>query len=268
MLRWFEHNQVYHPSRTMDATGAELGRPFEVLALRTSDGLNLQAWFYPALPDSPRRNWAILLCHGNAGNLSHRLDTISVLLESGASVFAFDYRGYGRSEGQPSEEGTYLDAQSALQSLRAKGFSGARVIGFGESLGGGVVSELALRETLAGIVLQSTFTSIPDIGSEIFPFLPVRWLASIRYNTRAKLPRLHIPVLVMHGRADEIIRFRHGERNFAAANEPKLFWELAGGHNDPLADRRLFLTGLDLFLQLLESNSAQSNQTTRRSDAQ
>ena len=112
---------------------------------------------------------------------------------------------------------------------------------------------MPVRETLGGLVLQSTFTSIPDIGAELFPWLPVRWLGSIRYDTRAKLPRLKIPVLVMHSRADEMIPFHHGQRNFAAAKEPKLFCELQGGHNEPLSDGSEFIAGLEKLLSMIEA---------------
>lgn len=254
MLRWFEHHQVYHPSRARDATGAELGRPFEEAHFQSRDGVALHGWFFPAAVGSPRGSRVLLFCHGNAGNITHRLDTCEALLETGAAVFVFDYRGYGQSRGRPSEEGTYLDAQAAHAWLRAKGFPASHILAFGESLGGAVACELALREACGGLVLQSTFTSIPDIGAELFPWLPVRWIARIRYDTQAKLPRVNVPVLVMHSRADDLIAFAHGEKNFAAANPPKLFWELCGDHNNPLADRARFLEGLNRFFELIESN--------------
>ena len=252
MLRWFEHSQVYHPNRVLTATGAALGQPFEDVRFKASDGVELNGWFFPAATNSPRARLAMLYCHGNAGNISHRLDTYIALLATGVSVFAFDYRGYGQSEGRPSEEGTCRDAQAAYQWLRQKGFSGTNIIAFGESLGGGVAAELAARETLGGLVLQSTFTSIPDMGAELFPWLPVRWLGTIHYDTRSKLPRLKVPVLVMHSPTDGLVRFRHGQANFAAANEPKLFWELKGDHNDPLADTQHFIAGLEKFLSLIK----------------
>jgi len=263
MLRWFEHWQVYHPDRILTATGAELGRPFEDVVFKTSDGVELNGWFSPAFTNSPRAGLVVLLCHGNAGNIGHRLDTCRALLSTGASVFVFDYRGYGRSEGRPSEEGTYLDAQAAYQWLRQRGFQGTNIIAFGESLGGGVAAELACRETLGGLVLQSTFTSIPDIGAELFPWLPVRRLATIRYDTCAKLPRLKIPVLVMHSRTDEIIPFHHGQRNFAAANEPKLFCELNGFHNDPLSGGAHFIEGLQKLLVQIETARAPGEPSVR-----
>jgi len=257
MLRWFEHSQVYHPSRAFDATGGELKRPFENTEFRASDGLRLHGWFFPADANSPRADWAVLVCHGNGGNISHRLDLAAALLQTGVAVFLFDYRGYGRSEGRPGEEGTYRDAQAAHAWLLQKGFRGEHIVAFGESLGGGIVSELALRETLGGIVLQSTFTSIPDIGAEVFPWLPVRRINTIKYDTRAKLPRIKIPVLVMHSRQDTLARFSHAEANFAAANESKLLWELAGDHNESVEDPAHMTRGIEQFLRLVESHQVQ-----------
>lgn len=253
MLRWFEHSQVYHPDRVLTATGAELDRRFEDVIFKAGDGVELNGWFFPANTNSPRARLVVLVCHGNAGNIGDRLETCAALLATGAGVFVFDYRGYGKSRGWPSEEGTYLDAQAAYRWLCGRGFAGTNIIAFGESLGGGIAAELAVREPVGALVLQSTFTSIPDIGADLFPWLPVRWLATIRYDTHSKLPRLKLPVLVMHSRADEIIPFRHGQRNFAVANEPKLFWELTRGHNEPLANRRHFISGLEKLLDMVEA---------------
>jgi hypothetical protein len=201
----------------------------------------------------------LLVCHGNAGNISHRVELSRVMLRTGASVMVFDYRGYGRSEGTSSEEGTYLDAKAAYHWLRQQGFAPKNIILFGESLGGGVASELALREQVGGLVLQSTFTSIADVGSELFPWLPVRWINTIKYDTLKKLPRLKLPLLVMHSRHDEMIRFRHAEKNFAAANEPKMLWETSGRHDYTLpADRELCAQGLENFLTLVEAVNGQA----------
>jgi fermentation-respiration switch protein FrsA (DUF1100 family) len=258
MLRWFEHSQVYHPDKTLTATGAELGRPFENVFFKTSDNVELNGWFFPANTNSPRAQMAVLICHGNAGNIGDRLDMCKALLQMGLNVFSFDYRGFGRSHGRPSEEGTYLDAVAAHQWLQAKGFAGTNIIAFGESLGGGVVSELAVRQPLAGLVLQSTFSCVPDIGAELFPWLPVRLISTIKYDTCAKLPRLNVPVLVMHSRSDGLIAFHHAEKNYAIANEPKLFWELTGDHNGMLDDASNFTVGMEKFLQLIEKQRGQA----------
>jgi hypothetical protein len=261
MLRWFEHANVYQPTRALAARADALGRPYEEARFAARDGTRLHGWFFPAAADSPRRHLAALHCHGNGGNLSHRLGVAEALLETGVNVLLFDYRGYGLSAGRPSEEGTYLDAEAAHAWLVARGFAPAHIIAFGESLGGGVAAELARRVPLAGLVLQSTFTSIPDLGAELFPFLPVRWLARIRYDTLAKLPQLHVPVLVMHGREDTLVRFAHAERNYAAANPPKRLVELAGDHNDFLdAGRAVFRDGFAAWLAELPADAPPSRE--------
>ena len=235
----------------MNVEGTTAARPFEDAFFKTSDGVELNGWYFAPQTNSLLGHFAVLICHGNGGNISDRADLYRACMRTGVAVFAFDYRGYGRSHGRASEEGTYLDAQAAYRWLTNKGFS--KVIAYGESLGGGIASELCLREKMSGLILQSTFTSIPEIGAEIFPWLPVRWLAKIKYDTHAKLPRLTIPVLVMHSRADELAPFRQAERNYAVARDPKLFWEIRGGHNEALEDRPLFIEGIEKFLRLVES---------------
>ncbi len=248
MIRWFEHRQVYAPNSTLEANGGELGRPFEEVSFRADDGLRLHGWYFPANADSPRVHQVLLLCHGNAGNISNRLHFYRAWLELGLNLFTFDYRGYGRSEGRPGEEGTYRDAQAAVAWLRQKGFVLANIIVLGKSLGGGVASELMLREPLGGLILQSTFTSIPDIGGELYPWLPVRRLHRIKYDTVNRLPRIKAPVLVAHSRTDDLIGFHHAERNFKAANEPKQLLEIGGNHVSVIEDgRAAYLKGLERF---------------------
>jgi uncharacterized protein len=243
MIRWFEHRQVYAPSCDLEFTPE---RKYEDIRFKAADGTKLHGWFFPG---SSREHLAFLAFHGNAGNICHRLQFYDAWLELGVSVFAFDYRGYGQSEGTPSEAGTYLDGQAALAWLRERGFTAEDIMLLGKSLGGGVASEVAVREPVGGLILQNTFSSIPDIGSELFPFLPVRLIGRIRYETVKKLPRIKAPVLVMHSKGDDFIRFGHAERNFAAANEPKMFWEIYGSHNGTLeADRNRYLEGLQTFL--------------------
>jgi uncharacterized protein len=253
LFRRFEHSRVYHPKRQLDATGAELGRPFENVFFKTSDGVELNGWFFPAVTNAPQAQSVFLNCHGNGGNISHRLGLYRALLDLGASVFAFDYRGYGLSQGKPGEEGTYLDAQAAYRWLRQKGFAAKNIIVYGESLGGGIASELCVREQTGGLILQSTFTSLPDLGVELYPWLPVRLLGKIQYDTRNKLPRLQIPVLVMHSPEDGLIGFRHSQENFAAAHEPKFFYELRGGHSDEAWETPGFKSGIENFLEAVHN---------------
>ena len=248
MIRWFEHRQVYVPSRVMEP--CTLDWPREDVALTARDGCRLRGWFFPAQKGALRSELVFLLFHGNAGNICNRLGFYAAWLGLGVNVFSFDYRGYGESEGIPSEEGTYLDGEAAHAWLLARGFAPQNIIALGKSLGGGIASELALRAPIGALILQSTFTSIANIGGDLFPFLPVRWLNRIKYDTVQKVPRIHRPVLIMHSRDDKLIRFRHAEQNFTAANEPKMLWEIDGGHNDVLLDGRAgYLEGLEKFLQ-------------------
>jgi len=249
MLRWFEHHQVYCPSKVMEARPADLGRPFEEVFLSTNDKVRLHGWFFPSVANSSRARLTFLLLHGNAGNISHRLGFCQAWLELGVNVFLFDYRGYGGSDGLPSEAGTYLDAQAAYSWLRAKGFAPGNIIALGKSLGGGIASELALREQLGGIILQSTFTNIPQLGAELFPWLPVRWLSTIKYDTLSKLPRIKVPLLIAHSPDDGLVRYVHATQNFAAANQPKMLLQISGGHTAVLeAGRDEYLRGLGRYL--------------------
>lgn len=264
MLRWFEHGQIYRPDKEWVTTGAEVGRPFQDIYFDSTDGIRLNAWFFPADADSPRRRFAILICHGNGGNISYRTVLCRVLLRVGVSVMVFDYRGYGRSEGTLNEEGTYRDAQAAHAWLREQGFAPENIIAFGESLGGGIASELAVRERVGGLILQSTFTNIADIGAELFPWLPVRWLHTIKYDTQKKLAQVRVPVLVMHSRGDGLIKFHHAEKNFAAAQEPKMFWEIDGEHNyTSTSDHDRWAEGVNNFLRMVESAQSKRHETTQ-----
>ncbi len=248
MLRWFEHRQVYVPSRVMET--CTLNWPREDVQFGARDHCQLHGWFLPAEKSAPRSNVVFLLMHGNAGNICHRLEFYKAWLSLGVNVFSFDYRGYGLSQGIPGEEGTFLDAEAAHAWLVARGFAPKSIIALGKSLGGGIASELALRAEVGALILQSTYTNIADAGADLFPFLPVRWVNTIKYDTFSKLPRIHVPVMVLHSRGDKTIRFRHAERNYAAANEPKMFWEIQGDHTGVLdVDRPHYLEGLAKFLQ-------------------
>ena len=168
-----------------------------------------------------------MLFHGNAGNISHRVDYAAMFDRLGFSTLLVDYRGYGRSSGAPSEQGTYRDAAAGWRWLtETKGIAAGDIVLFGESLGGGVAAWLAAREKPRALVLASTFSSVPDLAAEIYPFLPVRFLSRYKYNTLDALARVHAPVLVAHSKSDDIIPYSHGERLFAAAREPKSFLEL------------------------------------------
>lgn len=250
-FRWFEHANVYHPNKVLDGSPADVGLPFEDVALTPDDSVKVHGWFIPAPTNSPRAGFVVLVSHGNAGNISHRTALAGLLRRHGVAVLLYDYRGYGRSEGRPSEDGTYRDALAFYGWLKQRGFAPEKILSYGESLGGGIASELARREKVGGLILQSAFTSIPDVGAELFWFLPVRLISTIRYATRERLPQIHVPVLVVHSQQDEIVKFSHAEKNFAAANEPKLLVKVSGSHNSvPFENEDLFHDGMEKLLKL------------------
>ncbi|MDX1605666.1 MAG: alpha/beta hydrolase [Candidatus Competibacterales bacterium] len=234
------------PGRALEATPAALGLDYETVEPRTADGLTLHGWFVP----HPKPRGVLLFCHGNAGNISHRLDSIRVFHELGLSVLIFDYRGYGRSEGRPSEAGTYRDAEAAWEYLTGtRGIPPGRIVVFGRSLGAAVAAELATRVRPAALILESAFTSAPELAGELYPWLPARHLTRFRYATIDALARLEAPLLIIHARGDEIVPYAHARRLFEAAPEPWRLLELRGGHNDGfLVSIGIYRSGLDAFL--------------------
>jgi hypothetical protein len=231
LLFFFQENLAYYPElgREILTTPRDHGLDYEALTLSTPDGERLDAWFVP----KPQARGAVLVLHGNAGNMSHRMDTIAMFHRLGYSVLIFDYRGYGRSTGYPSEEGLYQDARTAWAHLtRERGLAPGRIVLFGESLGGAVAARLAAEERPGALVLSSVFASAREFAADIYPWLPTRWLVRMNYDSRAALASVHCPVLVAHSPDDEIIPFSHGKKLFEAAPEPRVFLQLAGGHND------------------------------------
>jgi len=222
---------VYFPNmgRAHVATPAVHGLAYEDVFLKTSDGETLHAWW---LPVTDARG-TVLLFHGNAGNISHRMEYARMFRTLGYHTLLVDYRGYGKSTGTPSEQGTYADATAAWQWLTTtRGIPNREIVIFGESLGGAVACWLARERPAGALIIASTFTSVPDLGSEVYGFLPVRLISRFSYDTRECLPHVKAPVLVIHSADDEIIPVAHGRRLFEAARKPKVFLELAGGHND------------------------------------
>ena len=231
LMLLFERRLIYFPQRTLDLTPQALGLASEELALRTEDGVRLHGWFLPVTGS----RLTLLVCHGNGGNVSHRLDrALLAHAQLGTDVLLFDYRGYGRSEGSPDEEGTYRDARAAWRWLLARGQPPGRIVIFGESLGSAVALQLALdSEGARALVLESPFASIPEMARAVYPFLPVSPLVRTRYDNLAKVGRLHLPLLVLHGDRDDIVPFAQGRRVFEAAPQPKRFYAIPGAsHND------------------------------------
>lgn len=227
LVAYKQTSLMFFPSARLEATPKELGLAYQDWNLESSDGALIHAWQIPP-PEGQSGGW-ILHCHGNGGNISHRLDVAREFHRLGLGVVLFDYRGYGQSQGQLQNEKQLLaDGQAVYDRLAALG---QPIVLYGESLGGGIASYLAEKNPCAGLVLQSTFTRLTDRACEAYPFLPVRQLCRFQLNTLDRLPKIHQPVLVMHGRLDEVIGFHHGQALFARANQPKHWEELSGGHN-------------------------------------
>jgi hypothetical protein len=224
---------VYHPGGTIEATPADVGLPFEDVTFTASDGVTLTGWYVPAeTPDAP----TVLFCHGNGGNISHRLATLQILHRLGLGVLIFDYRGYGRSEGTPSEQGTYADVRAAWDYLvDQRDIPPDRIVLQGRSLGASVAAWLGREVRPAGVIVESAMISAPELGSEMYRFIPgflMRALCRYEYDTHSDLAAAQCPVMVMHSPGDTMVPFAHGQAVYAAANEPKRFVELRGGHND------------------------------------
>lgn len=226
---FFQDRMVYHPDRKIVNTPEDIGLPFEEITLRTRDGVNISAWFIPARHE----RGVVLFCHGNAGNISHRLDSIRIFHDLNLEVFIFDYRGYGKSEGSPTEKGTYLDAEAAWDYLvHVRNVRPENIILFGRSLGSAVAAEIALTREAGALILESAFTSIPDLGGDLYPYLPVKLISRFEYATVDKVNRIDIPKLIIHSDRDEIIPYNHGITLFEKANGPKKFLCISGGHNE------------------------------------
>lgn len=241
-----QKGMVYMPMKRIDGTPSDIGLPYREVGLVTNDGVGLSAWFV----GTDKTRDVVLFCHGNAGNISHRLDSFSIFHRLGLNTFIFDYRGYGRSGGEPSEQGTYRDVEAAWRYLtEAEKIPPQRIILFGRSLGGAVAAQLTVKVKPKALILESTFTSLTDVGAEAYPFLPVRLLSRYRYDTRRFLPEIHVPVLVVHSPDDEIIPFSHGKALFEAANEPKEFLKIFGDHNGGFYNSgEIYTNGLKKFL--------------------
>jgi fermentation-respiration switch protein FrsA (DUF1100 family) len=235
LLRLNEARLIYFPgsTRSLLPPPAHLGLPVERVEIPTEDGVTLVSWLIPAGADST--GFWLLICHGNAGNLSEfgRPDHYAGLRELGLHILAFDYRGYGESKGVPTEAGLYTDARAAYRFLRERrGVPPARIVVFGHSLGSAVAVDLVSREPAAGLIVEGALTSVIERGQELYPFIPVRWIAASRYLSIEKISRVTIPKLFLHARGDEVIPLAHGRRLYEAAPPPKTFIELDGGHGD------------------------------------
>lgn len=230
LARFFEWKNVYYPTRELAVSPGDLGLEFEDISFVSEDARLLHGWWLPC----KNARGTVLHCHGNAGNISSRLEVAADLLRLQVNVFLFDYRGYGRSRGFPTERGTYADARAAFEVVRARyGDSDTPpVVVHGQSLGGAVAVQLALDRPVRGVIVESTFTSIPDMARHLYPGLPLYHLVHFRYDNAAKIAHVSQPKLIAHSRTDELVPFEMGWRLYELAKEPKEFVSLIGGHNE------------------------------------
>lgn len=229
-IYFFQDKFVYVPDKQLTITPGNASLKYDDVELTAKDGTLLHAWYVNA--ENPKG--VILFCHGNAGNLSDRVDTVKIFHDLEMDVMIFDYRGYGKSEGSPSEKGTYQDARAAWDYLiRQKEISPDKIIIVGRSMGASVAAELAAEKESAGTVIESAFISIPEIANDLYPFLPlISVFSKIRYPTSDYIKKINSPIMLVHSIDDEIVNIRHGEQNFKDANNPKKFIKLSGSHND------------------------------------
>ncbi|MHC4720081.1 MAG: alpha/beta hydrolase [Planctomycetota bacterium] len=225
---------LYKPVRGVLYTPDELGLDFEKVTLKTDDGLHLSSWYVPA----GNSQMTVLFCHGNGGNMMHRLDSINILYNLGLNCLVFDYRGYGNSEGKPTEEGTYLDAKAAYKWLTEQ-------------------KNIAPENSL---IIESAFTSYVDVGRKFYPYMPVRFFARFSYKTIDYIKDVHFPVMIIHSRNDDLIPFEFGLELYETANEPKEFVEIFGGHNDGfLVSSEIYNKAWTKWLNFLQEHKSQTS---------
>ena len=225
-----ERRYLFFPTKEIAYTPSQAGLDYEEVFFLTEPGMRLHGWYVPGRTDL---TW--LWFHGNGGNISHRVDEVALFHHRlGVNQFIFDYRGYGRSQGRPTEQGTYRDARAALEYLRARPDVAAdRIVYFSRSLGSAIAVELASSQAPLAMVLVSPFASVSDMAQLTIPFLPMHWLVGERYDSLASIGRFDRPLLILHGDQDETVPVSQGRKLFEAANSPKQFRPLEGaGHND------------------------------------
>lgn len=244
MLQKFVDQFLYYPMRYPEgdwSIQAQVGA--QDVWLTSKDGLKLNGWWFP----EPQARYATLFLHGNAGNVTHRADHALAAKQAGSAMLVLDYRGYGKSEGRPSERGLYADADAGYNELIRLGYTPERIILHGESLGTAVATELAARRRCAALILESPFASLRRMAGQVIPVLGP--MLAHGFDTERNIREVHVPLLVIHGDADEIVPFQQGRAVYESANQPKSFWRVSGaGHNDLLpAAGREYLDHLSAF---------------------
>ena len=213
----FQRNLLYHPSDN-SYQGDEINFDYKEIFIQNKEGIKLKAWLHEK--DLVNKK-TIIFFHGNAGNLRNRNYKLNELSKFDVNFLIVAYRGFSGNQGKPNELGLYEDARSTLDWLKIKGVKEINLILYGESLGTAVAIEIAQNKDLAGIILESPFTSMVELAQKYYPVLPVKFLLKDKYETIKKLPNINSPLLVLHGKLDNIVPFSMGKKLFEKANEPK-----------------------------------------------
>jgi hypothetical protein len=245
----FQDRMVFFPDPHLVGNPGNLGLDYEDVWIESADGYRLHGWFVPGPRDNARAT--VLFLHGNAGNISHRLEMLKIVHQLGLNCLMLDYRGYGQSQGSPSEQGLYTDAEAAWNWLvQEKGLSSRDIICWGRSLGGAVAAYVARDKNPGALIIESSFTSLPELGQKLYPFLPVKMISRMSFSTPQYIKYMSCPVLVVHSPEDEIVPFAFGEELYRAAKEPREFLQIQGGHNEGfLVSGEAYFCGVRDFLQ-------------------
>jgi hypothetical protein len=238
-VKYLEARSLFYPSKKIEYTPREIGLGFTDTYFKTEDGKTINAWFIPA----KEAKYTILFFHGNGGNISHRLDKIKILNNLGLNIFIIDYRGYGKSEGKPSEKGVYLDAGAAYDYLvKIKGINPDSIIIYGESLGGAVAIELCTKVRAKALITEEAFSNISDMGKIMYPYIP-SFFVSDKFNSLARIEKINLPKLFIHSRNDNLVPFELGEKLYKKAKEPKQLAAITGDHNHAFLESEKDYTG-------------------------
>jgi len=218
---------TFYPFEELVATPADWQLAYEDVSLTTADSVKIHGWYLPHTGSKK----ALLFLHGNGGNISHRGESLAIFHRLGFNVLIIDYRGYGSSEGSPSETGLFNDALAAWQYLTQRGFAANDIVVFGRSLGGSIAAKLAAEVQPGGLILESTFSSARDLANMLFPVLSHMVILRYDFATAQYVKQVQGPVMVVHSPEDDVIPFHLGEKVFQAANQPKFFTRISGDHN-------------------------------------
>jgi fermentation-respiration switch protein FrsA (DUF1100 family) len=248
-IKYVENKSLFFPLSEIEVTPKSVKLPYVDASLKTKDGVLLNGWYLPF----KNSKFTILFCHGNAGNIGNRVEKIEMLYKLGLSVFIFDYRGYGKSEGRPSEEGLYLDTEAAYDYLtKDLGIVPLNVVLYGESLGCATAVYLASERKVGAVILEGGFSSVRDVARKYYPFIP-SFIISDKFNSLSRIGKIEVPKLFIHGKDDEIIPFKLAVKLFDLAPQPKRFLELVGWHNTVFLDsKEKYLSSVSSFLETLQ----------------